>query len=62
MGRRLYRGVSKISALKRTTEVIEFCDSGDASASRKLPGRTEYDTITRRLTQDRAFGDWANGA
>jgi phage tail-like protein len=55
-------GVSKISALKRTTEVIEFRDGGDASASRKSPGRTEYEAITleRGLTQDRAFEDWAN--
>ena len=55
-------GVSKISALERTTEVIEFRDGGDASASRKSPGRTEYDAITleRGLTQDRAFEDWAN--
>jgi phage tail-like protein len=55
-------GVSKVSALKRTTEVVEFRDGGDASASRKSPGRTEYDAITleRGLTQDRAFEDWAN--
>jgi phage tail-like protein len=55
-------GVSKVSALKRTTEVIEFRDGGDASASRKSPGRTEYEPITRErgLTQDRAFEDWAN--
>jgi phage tail-like protein len=55
-------GISKVSALKRTTEVIEFRDGGDASASRKSPGRTEYDAITleRGLTQDRAFEDWAN--
>jgi phage tail-like protein len=55
-------GVSKVSALKRTTEVIEFRDGGDASASRKSPGRTEYDAITleRGLTQDRAFEDWGN--
>jgi phage tail-like protein len=55
-------GVSKVSALKRTTEVIEFRDGGDASTSRKSPGRTEYDAITleRGLTQDRAFEDRAN--
>jgi phage tail-like protein len=54
--------VSKVSALKRTTEVIEFRDRGDASASRKSPGRTEFEAITleRGLTQDRAFEDWAN--
>ena len=55
-------GVSKVSALKRTTEVIAFRDGGDASASRKSPGRTEYEAITleRGLTQDHTFEDWAN--
>ena len=55
-------GVSKVSALKRITEVIEFRDGGDASASRKSPGRTDYEAITleRGLTQDRTFEDWAN--
>ena len=54
--------MSKVSGLKRTTEVIEFRDGGDASASRKSPGRTDYEAITleRGLTQDRAFEDWAN--
>ena len=57
-------GVSKVSGLKRTTEVIEFRDGGDASAARKSPGRTEYEAITleRGLTQDRTFEDWANKA
>ena len=55
-------GVSKVSALKRTTEVIDFRDGGDAAASRKSPGRTEYEAIAleRGLTQDPAFEDWAN--
>src|SRR6516162_6761985 len=54
-------GVSKVSALRRTTEVIEF-HSIEAAAAMKSPGRTEYDAITleRGLTQDRAFEDWAN--
>jgi phage tail-like protein len=54
--------VSKVSALKRTTEVIDFRSGGDASTAHKSPGRTEYEAITleRGLTQDRAFEDWAN--
>jgi phage tail-like protein len=52
-------GVSKVSALERMTEVIEFRDGGDASASRKSPRRTEYDAITLEpgLIHDRAFED-----
>jgi len=55
-------GVSKVSGLKRTTEVVKHRDGGDESSSRKSPGRTEYDAITleRGVTQDVAFEQWAN--
>jgi len=54
-------GVSKMSALKRSTEVIKHRGGGDYSSSRKGPGRTEFEAITleRGLTQDRNFHDWA---
>jgi phage tail-like protein len=55
-------GVSKMSVLKRTTEVVKHRDGGDASSSRKSPGRTEYDAITldRGVTHDVTFEQWAN--
>jgi len=55
-------GISKVSVLKRTTEVVKHRDGGDASTSRKSPGRTEYDAISldRGVTQDVAFEQWAN--
>src|SRR5512140_3197761 len=55
-------GVSKVSALKRSTEVVEHREGGDASTSHKSPGRTTYDAITleRGLTHDPAFEAWAN--
>ena len=55
-------GISKVSALRRTTEVIEHREGGDPSTSRKSPGRTEYEAITleRGVTQDTAFEEWAN--
>jgi len=55
-------GISKMSVLKRTTEVVKHRDGGDASSSRKSPGRTEYDAITldRGVTHDIAFEQWAN--
>ena len=34
-------GVSKISALKRTTEMVEHREGGDPSSSHRSPGRTE---------------------
>jgi phage tail-like protein len=55
-------GVSKISALKRTTEVVKHREGGDPSSSRKSPGRTEYEAITieRGVTHDKDFEQWAN--
>lgn len=55
-------GISKVSVLKRTTEVVKHRDGGDASSSRKSPGRTEYDAISldRGVTHDVAFEQWAN--
>jgi phage tail-like protein len=55
-------GISKVSALKRTTEVVKHREGGDPSSSRKSPGRTEYDAITleRGVTHDTEFEKWAN--
>jgi phage tail-like protein len=59
---RYVAGVSKVSALKRTTEVVEHREGGDPSTSRKSPGRTKYDAITleRGVTHDLEFEQWAN--
>jgi phage tail-like protein len=59
---RYVAGVSKVGALKRTTEVVRHRDGGDASSSHKGPGRTEYDAITleRGVTHDLEFERWAN--
>ncbi len=55
-------GVSRISGLRRTTEVIMHREGGDPSSSRKSPGRTEYDAIIleRGVTHDTEFEKWAN--
>ncbi|MFF5009616.1 phage tail protein [Streptomyces phaeochromogenes] len=55
-------GVSKVSPLKRTTEVVTHRQGGDPSSSRKSPGRTEYEAITleRGISHDPAFERWAN--
>ena len=54
-------GVSKVSSLKRTTEVVEHREGGDASTGRKSPGRNKFDPITleRGVTHDAAFSQWA---
>ena len=58
---RYVAGVSKVSALKRTTEVVEHRVGGDLSSSRKSPGRTKYEAITleRGVTHDPEFEAWA---
>src|ERR1700687_2454016 len=55
-------GVSKVTALKRTTEVLEHREGGDPSSLRKSPGRTKYEAITmeRGVTHDLEFEQWAN--
>lgn len=55
-------GVSKVSALKRTTEVVKHRDGGDNSSDHKSPGRTSYEAVTleRGMTTDLEFEKWAN--
>lgn len=59
---RYVAGISKVGALKRTTEVVEHREGGDPSSSRKSPGRTKYEAITleRGVTHDKEFEQWAN--
>ena len=59
---RYVAGVCKVSALKRTTEVVKHREGGDPSSTRKSPGRTEYEAITleRGVTHDAEFEKWAN--
>jgi phage tail-like protein len=59
---RYVAGVSKVGALKRTTEVVKHRDGGDPSTSRKSPGRTEYEAVMleRGVTHDNDFEKWAN--
>ena len=55
-------GVSKVSALKRTTDVVEHREGGDPSSSRRSPGRNKFDPVTleRGVTHDLEFEQWAN--
>jgi phage tail-like protein len=59
---RYVAGVSKVSALRRTTEVVEHRNGGDPSTARKSPGRTSFEPITleRGVTHDQDFERWAN--
>jgi phage tail-like protein len=59
---RAVAGISKVSALKRTTEVVEHREGGDPSSKRKSPGQSKYEAITleRGVTHDPEFEIWAN--
>ena len=59
---RFVAGISKVSALKRSTDLVEHREGGDPSSTRKSPGRTKFDAITldRGVTHDTEFEKWAN--
>jgi phage tail-like protein len=55
-------GVSKVSALKRTTEVVSHREGGDISTPRHSPGASKFDPITleRGISFAAEFEAWAN--
>jgi len=55
-------GLKKMSALKKTTEAVDWRNGGDPTHVRKLPGGTKYEAITleQGLTHDPVFEQWAN--
>jgi phage tail-like protein len=55
--------VSKVGVIKRTSDVIEYNEGGNAIVLKGL-GRTKYDPIMleRGVTQDPDFATWANYA
>ena len=59
---RYVAGISHVSALKRSTEVIEHREGGNPSTARKSPGLTTFEPITlqRGLSHDPEFERWAN--
>jgi phage tail-like protein len=59
---RYVAGVSKVSALRRTTELVPHREGGDPSSDRKSPTRSQFEAITleRGVTHDTDFEQWAN--
>lgn len=59
---RYVAGISKVGALKRTTEVVEHRTGGDPSTVRRSPGQSKYEAIMleRGVTHDPEFEKWAN--
>lgn len=61
-GPRYVAGVSKVSALKRTTDVIKHRDGASSATVYKQPGQSDYEAVTlsRGLSHDPEFARWAN--
>jgi phage tail-like protein len=59
---RYVAGISKVGAMKRTTDVVEHRTGGDPSTVLKSPGQTKYDAVMleRGVTHDKDFEQWAN--
>lgn len=58
---RYVAGVSRVSPLRRTTEVVTHREGGEPSRARKSPGLTGWDPIRleRGRTHDTEFESWA---
>ena len=59
---RVVAGVSKVSGLKQSREVVSHRHGGDLSTKRHSPGVTTFEAITleRGITHDRDFENWTN--
>lgn len=55
-------GLSKMGALKRTTEAVNWRSAGDPSSSRVMPGGSKFEAVTleQGLSHDPVFTEWAN--
>jgi len=55
-------GASKVSGLKRTTEVVKQRSGGENNRDHKTPTRTSYEGITleQAITTDTEFEKWIN--
>ncbi|UYV16633.1 phage tail protein [Porphyrobacter sp. ULC335] len=55
-------GVSKVSALSRSTQVISHCAGGDQTTPRRMPGQSKYQPIILEpgVTHDAVFEQWGN--
>jgi phage tail-like protein len=59
---RVVAGVSKVSALKRTTEVVKHREGNSPTVQNKMPGASSFESITleRGVTHDVEFERWAS--
>jgi phage tail-like protein len=61
-GQDVVAGVSKVSGLKKTIEVVSHRDGASLATPHLTPGLTKFEPITieRGISYDTAFEDWAH--
>ena len=59
---RIIPGITKVSGLRRKTEIVEYRSGGDPNMIRRAPGKSEYQPIIlkRPRLNDPEFERWAN--
>ncbi|MCJ9429322.1 phage tail protein [Kordiimonas marina] len=62
IGGQTVAGLSKMGALKKTTEVVNWRAAGDPSMQRAIPGGSKVENVTLEmgLSHDPVFENWAN--
>ncbi len=62
IGQSVVAGLSKMGALKRTTEAVKWRSAGDPSHQRVMPGGSSFEAVTleQGLSHDKVFEEWAN--
>ena len=62
IGQRTVAGLSKMGAIKRTTEAVKWRSAGDPSYQRVMPGGSSFEAVTleQGLSHDPIFEEWAN--
>ncbi len=62
IGGQTVAGLSKMGALKRTTESVKWRNAGDPSYQRNIPGGSSFEAVAleQGLSHDPLFQEWAN--
>ena len=62
IGKTVVAGLSKMGAIKRTTEAVKWRSAGDPSFQRVIPGGSSFEAVTleQGLSHDPVFEEWAS--
>ncbi len=62
IGGQTVAGLSKMGALKRTTESVKWRNAGEPSNQRNIPGGSSFEAVSleQGLSHDPVFEEWAN--